>query len=1494
MRSYTKRNIKKPPSKRRTRRVQRGGTVEYDEKFVRLYYFPLSIKTTLLKTPGLIEDIDTFAAGNAPPVIACWLDASNPYGNGTRPTTGALPFAIWTDLSPFKRRVATINTLIEYGDVGPFIGSISSGTNILTIESFTTSNKAVIAFKRVITATGIPAGTFIKGQQSIATSANGVPGKEGVYLLNNTATANITSATFGYETTTGYKTAIATENYTPAGSVITKYPSATFGQFGVPSVSVSGGYMIPSFPRSKNYTTFMVLCLDGLRNAGTLFMHSGTTNTDNTKMIHSKLTGTTTGTIGINTQGFTSSNVNTVSIFSANTLTYFLVSMTGTSAGITTIRIFNSSGNELYTTSQTANAVVPDVTDTNHSPLFIGRTNSFYVSNVQPNVFTGNIHEFIYVQGAILEEDRNLIEAYLVRKWGTIYDSAGTAILGKPIQLNANHPYNWYGGNFGVDLDTGYSAWYRVTSGATASGQIASAATASAPIGYANILKGLDIPNGRFIFKFGATREKIIVSISPGLVIPDGVFNYTTPVRYIRIRPPAVDGTGTISLSQIFVRNQNGTEMLSLAPQSPLFLPNKIIYASGTFSGRSPTKLIDGVTTARADGPNIWKNNGSRNDFVEIDLGSLVVISEIEIYGVNASTTTALNTVLDPNLKNMRLELNTTTDATDIINDIITASTARASAAIASGQIASAAIASVPVASGQRASAAIASAATASGQIASAAIGIGNFPSMGRFVYFYGTTSQSLCVSTAISPPNSGCISGSYGYTTPVRYIRISPPAVDGTGTISLSQIIVTDRNTVNISTGKPVYASGTFSGRSPRTLVDGVTTTRTDGPNIWKNKGSRNDFVEIDLGSLIVVSGVNILGLTATTNDPNMKNVRLEVKTDTDEYIKAFFDTPMKYYPAIMNGELIGKDLQIVTTNYTDSKDPVIIRARKNVVFIAYHEDPTGNTTKLVAFDVDPDVNGIIRGTCKWYTGTADLYDPDNWPTYNTVETGKYVVQLLGYLPGQLASSAVGYNTALLRDSASAAIASWQIASAATASAATASGQIASAAIASGQIASGQRASAAIASGQIASTAIASAAIASGQRASAAIASGQIASTAIASASIASAPVASAAIASAAIASGQRASAAIASGQIASTAIASAAEVSGQQASAAYASGQQASTANASGQQASAAYASGQQASAAEVSGQQASAAYASGQQASTAYASGQQASTAYASGQQASAAEVSGQQASTANASGQQASAAYASGQQASAAEVSGQQASTANASGQQASTAYASGQQASAAYASGQQASAAEVSGQQASTANASGQQASTAYASGQQASAAYASGQQASTANASGQQASTANASGQQASAANASGQQASAAYASGQQASAAEVSGQQASTANASGQQASTANASGQQASAAYASGQQASTANASGQQASAQMASAAQASAAYASGQQASAAYASAQMASAAQVSAAYASRQIASNAIASNALGLKWLGHDPPIGKFIIRPIRP
>jgi hypothetical protein len=1193
MRSYTKRNIKKPPSKRRTRRVQRGGTVEYDEKFVRLYYFPLSIKTTLLRTPGLIEDIDIFAAGNAPPVIACWLDASNPYGNGTRPTMGGT-FGLWTDLSPFKRRVAGINTLVEYGDVGPFIGSISSGTNILTIESFTTSNntynKAVIAFKRVITATGIPAGTFIKGQQSIATSANGVPGKEGVYLLNNTATANITSATFGYETTTGYKTAIATENI--GGTAVfkpTMYPSATFGQFGVPSVSVSGSHMISSFPRSKNYTTFMVLCLEGLRNAGTLFMHSGTTNTDNTKMIHSKLTGTTTS-ICINTQGLTSSNVNTVSSFTANTLNYFLVSMTGTSAGITTIRIFNSSGNELYMTSQTANAVVPDVTDTNHSPLFIGRTNSFYVSNVQPNVFTGNMHEFIYVQGAILEEDRNLIEAYLVRKWGTIYNSAGTGLLGKPIQLNANHPYNWYGGNFGVDLDTGYSAWYRVTSGATASGQIASAATASAPIGYANILKGLDIPNGRFIFKFGATREKIIVSISPGLVIPDGVFNYTTPVRYIRIRPPAVDGTGTISLSQIFVRNQNGTEMVSL---NPFFLPNKIIYASGTFSGRSPTTLIDGITTARADGPKIWKNNGSRNDFVEIDLGSLVVITEVEILGVNTSASTAFNTVLDPNLKNMRLELNTTTDATDIINDIITASTARASAAIASGQIASAAIASVPVASGQIASAAIASAATASGQRASAAIA------------------------------------------------------------------------------------------------------------------------------------------------------------------------------------------------------------------------------------------------------------------------------------SGQIASAAI----------ASAATASGQ-----RASAAIASGQIASTAIASAAEVSGQQASAAYASGQQAS-----AAYASGQQASAAYASGQQASAAEVSGQQASAAYASGQQASAAYASGQKASAANASGQQAS-----AAEVSGQQASTAYASGQQASTAYASGQQASAAYASGQQASAAEVSGQQASTAYASGQQVSAAYASGQQASAAYASGQQASTQMASAAQASTAYASGQQVSAAYASGQQASTANASGQQASTQMASAAQASAAYASGQQASTAYASGQQASAAYASGQQASVQMASAAQASAANASGQQASAAYASGQQASTANASGQQASVQMASAAQASAANASGQQVSAAYASGQQASTANASGQQASVQMASAAQASAAYASGQQASAAYASGQQASAAYASGQQASTQMASAAQASAAYASGQQASAAYASAQMASAAQVSAAYASRQIASNAIASNALGLKWLGHDPPIGKFIIRPIRP
>jgi len=862
-----------------------------------------------------------------------------------------------------------------------------------------------------------------------------------------------------------------------------------------------------------------------------------------------------------------------------------------------------------------------------------------------------------------------------------------------------------------------------------------------------------------------------------------------------------------------------------------------------------------------------------------------------------------------------------------------------ASAAIASAAIASSAIESAAFASGQQASAAIASSAFASGQITSAAIGIGNNPRAGAFILTTNSTNQTIITGLR--------------YTTPVRYIRIRPALATGTGTIALSQIIIKTSvaaTSPNVALNKPMYASSTFSGRSPYTLTDGILTTRPDDTTnkIWKNTGSKNDFIEIDLRSALSIYSIQILGTNVAT-DNNLLNVRIELKTGTDtsllphyEAQQAFLDTPIRYYHAIMNGEWIGEDLKVIKTVYNNSTDPAIIRARKNIIFVAYHpdpSDPTLSTTKLVAND---DV-----GTCKFYEGTPEEYDPAKWDSYEEVPPGKYIVTMLG--------DPKGYDSPLIRDGASASIASAAYASGQMASSANASGQIASAAVASAAYAANQMASAAYASGQQYSGAYASGQNASGQQYSGAYASGQQYSGAYASGQQASAAIASAAYAyqqqnSAAYAADQIASAAYASGQIASGqqysgAYASGQHASGQQYSGAYASGQQYSGAYASGQKASAAIASAayayqQQNSAAYAADQIASAAYAADQMASAAYASGQQYSGAYASGQQASAAIASAayakeQQISAAIASDKFASAAYAADQMASAAHASGQMASAANASAQQYSGAYASGQQYSGAYASGQQASAAYAADQMASAANASAQQYSGAYASGQQYSGAYASGQQYSGAYASGQQASAAYAREQQASAAYASGQMASAAYASGQQASAAYAADQMASAAYASGQMASAAYASGQMASAqkysgayasgqqysgAYASGQQYSGAYASGQQASAayaadQMASAAyasgqiassaiastayareqQASAAYASGQMASAAYASGQMASAAnasaqQFSAAYASGQQASGQQASNALGIISLGEDPPEGKFLLR----
>ena len=865
------------------------------------------------------------------------------------------------------------------------------------------------------------------------------------------------------------------------------------------------------------------------------------------------------------------------------------------------------------------------------------------------------------------------------------------------------------------------------------------------------------------------------------------------------------------------------------------------------------------------------------------------------------------------------------------------ASAAEASSALASSAIASAAIASNAEPSAQVASSAIASAAWASGQqasnagasnaIASAAISVGDNKALGRFIL--PRSADTNPIQTVITTD----------YTTPVRYVRIRPPVPSMNGTMdaieqatghslitSITQIAVfTSPIGNNIALNRPIYQA------SPRTIAPLSISAKnlvngTYGP--WNGTyfcsgkafifSSSDDFVEIDLGSAQTIYSV-VIYISFNTNQTqycsplqkvrnrNTKSIRIELNPSTESSIQqsyntqqAFIDTPMKYYYAFMKGDYIGGIngdgvLPVLKTVYTDSTDPAVIRARGNVVFLAYDvatvAGVTSGTTKMVLNNSPSDG----KGTCKYYNGTPEQYDPANWSTYATVPVGKYFIVHLG--------DPNGYDTQLLEETASGQIVSAAQASTAIASAAKASYAIASSAQVSNAIASGQIASSALASNAIASAARASNAVASSAIASSAIASGQTAYVEgvfrEASAADAQRDIESAAYASGQFASSAQASNAVASGQIASGQIASAAVASGQIASAMHASGQQASNAQASNAIASGQIASGQVASAAEASGQIASAAFASGQVASNSVASGQIASAAYASGQQASAAI-----ASAAIPSGQIASAMQASNAKASGQIASGQIASSAKASGQIASAAEASNARASGQIASSAVASSAFASGQVASSAIASNAQhlenvASAAYASGQIASAAQASNAQASGQIASAMRASNAQASGQIASAMRASSAEASGQIASAMRASSAEASGQIASAA-----QASNAEASGQIASSAEASNAVASAAYASGQKASGQVASAAQVSNARASAPIASAAIASSAVASAAFASGQVASGQVASSAIASSAVAsaaqfsaaevsyasaLISFGQDDSNGKFIL-----
>ena len=408
-------------------------------------------------------------------------------------------------------------------------------------------------------------------------------------------------------------------------------------------------------------------------------------------------------------------------------------------------------------------------------------------------------------------------------------------------------------------------------SAATASAAMASAAQASAAVvsaAQARIEMGDDPKKGKFILPSLRTDQTLVTNHFMG--------------RYIRVKPALNQGDGYLNLSQIFVYNVLGKNIAFKAPT----------YATSTMDGGGLTSiLVDGSKGVRGI-PNVWsQQTDSRDEFVEVDLGSVQAISAIRILG---TSNCEIDNMCQKRMFQVRVEINKDTTDEASINymqemDAITTSAATASAAQASAAQGSAAIASAAQAavlqdsaakaSALLASAASASAAQASAAMASAAIELarasdlenGNDPANGKYM---------LPTNDVMQVIKTNGIQG--------RFIRLKPSVKSGDGWINLSQVIVKSESEANVARNRPVFATSTIrGGADPSVVVDGTLRPR-NFPGIWQSKsGNRSEeFFEIDLGSRKNISSIQVIGRDNCNSHQScmdrMLGLRIEVNEDS------------------------------------------------------------------------------------------------------------------------------------------------------------------------------------------------------------------------------------------------------------------------------------------------------------------------------------------------------------------------------------------------------------------------------------------------------------------------------------------------------------------------------------------------------------------------------------------------------------------------------------
>ncbi|NDB85796.1 MAG: hypothetical protein EB127_24305, partial [Alphaproteobacteria bacterium] len=135
------------------------------------------------------------------------------------------------------------------------------------------------------------------------------------------------------------------------------------------------------------------------------------------------------------------------------------------------------------------------------------------------------------------------------------------------------------------------------------------------------------------------------------------------------------------------------------------------------------------------------------------------------------------------------------------------------------------------------------------------------------------------------------------------RYIRVRPSTTKGDGFMSLSQIFVYDLLGLNISSGRPVYATSSNARTAPASsVVDGTSQPRKY-PDFWhsNNPDRENDYIEIDLGSEQYITGIRIIGIESCPRTlgncyDRMLELRIEINKETSDAAKEKYATVRNY----------------------------------------------------------------------------------------------------------------------------------------------------------------------------------------------------------------------------------------------------------------------------------------------------------------------------------------------------------------------------------------------------------------------------------------------------------------------------------------------------------------------------------------------------------------------------------------------------------------------